>query len=265
MARYREIADDLRARIKSGQYPPGTRLPGYRDLLPMYGAGRDTVRRALGLLEQDGLIEGSQRRGIVVRHAGDRRRIRRGTAIMRDPRRGYVFPAAAAPDEPWKSHGTPRRSMDLIPEDLAQLLGVEPGSEVLRRRRVMSPADHDIPWDITDTWVHPAIVAEIPQVAEIDTGPGGVLDRIEEHGHGPLSWEERTRARMPSRDEARLLHMPRTGLPVLELVRIGRSARTGDPVEVTAVVIPGDRVEVWTTLTRHEAAQWPVSPVTPDV
>ncbi|MEU6041866.1 GntR family transcriptional regulator [Actinomadura sp. NPDC047616] len=262
--RYEDIAADLRRRIESGEYPPGTRLPGYRELTEMLGVSKDVIRRAMSTLEAEGIIEIQHRRGITVRSQGERRR-RRGAEIMRDPRRGYIFPAATAPDEPWKAHGTPKRSMEPIPEDLAALLGVPAGTEVLRRRRVMSPAEDDTPFDITDTWIAPHAVADAPQVGEVSTGPGGYLDRLEEAGHGPISWDERTRARMPTSEEARLLRMPRTGMPVLELVRIGRSARTGDPLEVTAVVIPADRVEVWSSLTRHETAAWPVAPVTPAV
>lgn len=262
--RHQQIATDLRDQIERGDYRPGDQLPSYQELTRTYRTSRDVVRKALALLEAEGLVEIARKAGITVRSPGERRRIR-GTAIMRDPRRGYVFPAAATPDEPWKSHGTPKRSMEPIPEDLAHLLEVEPGTGVLRRRRVMSPTTDDVPFDITDSWIHPDVVEEVPAVAETSTGPGGYLDRIEEAGHGPLTWKERTRARMPTSEEARLLRMPRTGMPVVELVRVGRSARTGDPVEVTCVVIPADKVELWSDLTRHETAQWPVSPVTPDV
>lgn len=262
VARYQEVAADLRRRILSGEYPPGSRLPGYRELLPRLGVGRGTLRRAIADLEIEGLIEVSPKRGITVRSRSDRRRITRRTAVMRDPARGYVFPAAARPDEPWGAHGQPRRSWEPAPADIAELLGVESGVEVLRRRRVMSPVGEP-PFDIVDTWIHPVAVAEVPQVGEVNTGPGGYLDRLEEAGHGPLSWDEYTRTRMPTPEEARLLGMPRTGMPVLVLTRVARSARTGVPVEATAAIIPADRVEVVTALTRDESAHWPVDPVRP--
>jgi GntR family transcriptional regulator len=261
-ARYQEIASDLRERIDSGEYEAGAKLPGYRELQQRYGVGSDVIRRAVGLLERDGLVEIVRKAGITVRPQRARRRIPRGTLIMRDAARGYVFPAAKHPHEPWKSHGRPRRSYEAIPDDLASLLRVPAGSQVLRRRRVMGPSADDEPFDITDTWIHPTAVDEVPTVADASTGPGGYLDRLEEAGHGPIKWTERTRARMPTPEEARLLHMPKSGVPVLELVRIGHSARTSEPIEVTAVIIPADRGETWTTLGRAESAQWPVTPVT---
>ena len=58
---------------------------------------------------------------------------------------------------------------------------------------------------------------------------------------------------MPSKEEADLLRIPMT-LPVLEVVRVGPSARDGLPIEVTMYVIPSDRVETVQVLERDEAA-----------
>jgi len=46
-------------------------------------------------------------------------------------------------------------------------------------------------------------------------------------------------------------------LPVMEIVRVGRSALDGEPVEVTEYVIPSDRVEMVQVLQRDESAAWP--------
>ena len=46
-------------------------------------------------------------------------------------------------------------------------------------------------------------------------------------------------------------------MPVMEIVRVGRSALDGDPVEVTEYVIPSDRVETVHELHRDESAAWP--------
>lgn len=173
-----------------------------------------------------------------------------------------MFPAAASPTEPWEAHGTPLRSWEPIPASVADHLGIAPGVKVLRRRRVTSPAGEP-PFQLVDTWISPATVKDAPQVADADTGPGGYLDRIEEAGHGPISWTEYTITRMPTTEEARLLRMPSSGMPVLEMTRVGRSARTNDPVEATVIVIPADRVVLVATLERAKSAQWPVQPVSP--
>ncbi|GAB2837556.1 hypothetical protein GCM10022221_41180 [Actinocorallia aurea] len=61
---------------------------------------------------------------------------------------------------------------------------------------------------------------------------------------------------MPVKEEADLLQIP-TRIPVLEILRIGYSARTERPVEVTVVRIPGDRVEIISRLQCDESAAWP--------
>jgi GntR family transcriptional regulator len=107
-----------------------------------------------------------------------------------------------------------------------------------------------------DSWIHPDGVADAPRAAQPDTGPGGYLDRLEEAGHGPISWTERVRARTPLPDEADLLQIAIRAI-VMELARTGMSAKTKAPVEVTICLIPADRVEIITPLERDRSAQWP--------
>lgn len=261
MTRYEEVAADLRRRIESGEYPPGSTLPEYRALMGEFDASQATIRAALEVLQAEGIVRAVKRLGIVVRTPGERRRIQRGTQVIRDPKRGYIFPAAAGPGEPWEAHGQPRRMLAPIPADVAVHLGVEADAEVMRRRRVTSPAGEP-PFQIVDAWIHPDVLEEAPQAGEIHTGPGGYLDRIEEAGHGPLSWDEITRTRMPSKEEAKLLEIS-PSMPVLEMTTVGISARTGEPVEVSVRVIPADRAEIVSKLQRAASARWPVQPATP--
>jgi len=51
------LADELRARIRSAQWPEGLALPTERELSAQTGLSRTTVREALRMLEVDGLIE----------------------------------------------------------------------------------------------------------------------------------------------------------------------------------------------------------------
>ncbi len=260
MARYEEVAADLRQRIDGGEWGPGDTLPTTAELMEQYGNSKETVRQAVDVLAREGLVRVIKRKGTVVQDRSvGRRRIPRSTSVMRDPRRGYIFPAASRPDEPWEVHGQPKRMFAPIPADVAERLDVEPGSEVMRRRRVTSPAGEP-PFQIADAWIHPDVLAEAPQAGEISTGPGGYLDRIEEAGHGPLEWEESTRVRMPTKEEASLLQIP-TELPVWETTTVGVSARTGRAVEASVRVIPGDRAEFVSKLERQPSARWPVEPV----
>jgi DNA-binding GntR family transcriptional regulator len=70
MARYREIADDLRTRIAGGEFAPGGRLPSIQALMEHYEVpGLNTIRQAQQLLVDDGLVETRQGVGAFVLRA----------------------------------------------------------------------------------------------------------------------------------------------------------------------------------------------------
>jgi len=255
---YKELADLVRSKIEDGSIRPGQILKA-ENLAGEYGISRQTAQRALAVIAGEGLVRTTRGTGAVVQAKRPRRRVSRGQMVTRNPRYGYVFPATQDPLEPWQTHGQPYRSFEPAPHRVTEAFGIESGAEVLRRRRVTSP-EGEPPFQIADTWISPAAVADAPQVAEPSTGPGGYLDRLEEVGHGPISWRETMRVRMPDQEEARLLEIS-TGLPVLEVSMVGRSGRDDRPVEVTIKVIPSDRVELVMDLVRAESAEWPVQPV----
>jgi GntR family transcriptional regulator len=63
---YRQIVDQVAALIHSGQLPPDTRLPSFRDLAPRLLVSLITVRRAYADLEAAGLIVRQQGQGTFV-------------------------------------------------------------------------------------------------------------------------------------------------------------------------------------------------------
>lgn len=64
---YRRILGDIEARILSGQWPPGHRIPYEHELTVEYGCSRMTVNKALTQLARSGLIERRRRSGSFVR------------------------------------------------------------------------------------------------------------------------------------------------------------------------------------------------------
>ena len=65
--RYQQVADDLRAKISSGQYPAGDRLPTKPALMKHYGIALGTLDRAIEELRKAGLVETRQGSGMYVR------------------------------------------------------------------------------------------------------------------------------------------------------------------------------------------------------
>lgn len=68
MARYHEIADDLRARIARGEWAVGQKLPGITALQDHYEVEKSlgTIRRAQQLLVADGMLRTEQGVGAFV-------------------------------------------------------------------------------------------------------------------------------------------------------------------------------------------------------
>lgn len=259
-SRYLDIAAKIRSRIVANEWEPGARLPRLDDFAAEYGANRDTIGRAIGALEAEGYVWAVQGRGIIVRHGTIRPRRPRGNLVKRNATGlGYSFPSASS-QEVWKHHIAPVAAIEPLGDPrIAKLLGVAPGTEVLRRFRVTGP-EGEPPFQINISWIHPR-VADIPGVAAQASGPGDWLYRVEKAGHWPISWMEIHRARMPSKEEASLLEIS-TNLPVLEIVRVGTSGGDGKPVEVTEYVVASDRVETIQVLHRDDSAQlpWPEVP-----
>jgi DNA-binding transcriptional regulator YhcF (GntR family) len=107
-----QLAWALRTRIGEGDFAPGQRLPGMRDLAEAIGVNLNTVRSVYQRLEQEGLIESQQGSGTFVAPSGPQgsaagtiaataARTARETGV--DPREVaaalYVAPETAAPAE----------------------------------------------------------------------------------------------------------------------------------------------------------------------
>src|SRR5690606_10499097 len=64
------IADQIAAKIRQGDYPPGSWLPSDRDLSEEHEANRSTIRNAIKLLVNEGLVIHVPRQGVRVAEPG---------------------------------------------------------------------------------------------------------------------------------------------------------------------------------------------------
>ena len=63
---YLQLADILRERIADGTYAPGEKIPPLLDLQAEFGLSSMTVRRAVGVLVDEGLLVRVPGRGTFV-------------------------------------------------------------------------------------------------------------------------------------------------------------------------------------------------------
>lgn len=242
------IAADLRAAIKRGDYGPGERLPTRAELCSQYGVSAQTAARAGDLLKSEGLVTGRAGSGLYVRDQPVRSRISRDRLVYRDEI-GYFFDRAA---QGWRAIQTPTVSRRRAPTDVTRLLTLDAGTEVIARDRVLGDPATGQAFQLATSYLPPDVVAELPVLAERDTGPGGIYDRLEE-ARGALTWQEAVSSCAPSRAEMTLLRLP-PGVPLLRIVRTA-SDPTGKVVEVNDTRMSAELFEIAYNIARHSSAR----------
>jgi GntR family transcriptional regulator len=124
-SRYGALAAALRQRIVAGEWPPGHALPAETTLAAEHGVALGTLRRALDVLVEQGLIERQHGRGTFVRSALS------GALMLRFFRfgegRGSV-PASRIVS----------RQVAPAPAEAARRLGLGRGEDALRLQRLRS-------------------------------------------------------------------------------------------------------------------------------
>src|SRR5690606_38196530 len=68
---YQRVYAQLKEQIQQGEFPVGSRLPPERLLATRLGVSRNTLRQALRLLREEGLVEPAQGSGVYVRGQGE--------------------------------------------------------------------------------------------------------------------------------------------------------------------------------------------------
>ena len=125
--KYAQVIEELRRRIESGEYPPGSLLPSEHQLTEEFQIARPTVVRALRVLRQDGWIETQQGKGSFVRG-------RPALAGLESARHGQ---AELDRDETREAGEPVETAMVKPPARIAALLDVSPDEAMLCRRRLV--------------------------------------------------------------------------------------------------------------------------------
>ncbi|MFJ4880887.1 GntR family transcriptional regulator [Streptomyces sp. NPDC088745] len=269
MARYEDIARDLRERITAGELRPGEALPLMRDIAAAAGVSDITVRKAYGVLTREGLIESRGRAGTFVREHPDRVRLLvRRRQIERDHLGYYSGPEVQHwRAVPWPDGEATRKATAPLPADVSDTLGEPAGTELTVRRRIVGDPEIETHRQLADSWIASWVAEELPQLTG-DTGPGGMYDRLEEWAGKPLDWREEVGGRMPTPTEAEQLKMPETGVPLLRVLRVTFFPEDADGperiVEVQDIRMSAGVFVVGYPLPRAPSAWWPIQPATSD-
>jgi GntR family transcriptional regulator len=64
---YKQLANLLRGQIERGELQPNRPIPAESRLMQIHEVGRDTVRKAIAILREEGLVIAIQGRGTFVK------------------------------------------------------------------------------------------------------------------------------------------------------------------------------------------------------
>jgi GntR family transcriptional regulator len=238
--RYQQIAAQIRAAIERGDYEPGAALDSENTLAARYQVDKRTVNSAMRILRAEGLVRVERGRGAIVRElpiltrdAATRFRIRAEAGA----RGAYEAELARAGLESVVDQ--PDVAPAAVPDDIGQVLGLEPGAQALTRARRMyarKPGNPETyPVQLATSWI-PADLAEGTPIEQMDTGPGGTYSRLADLGHAPAEFTETITLRLPDDAERDFLKMDAEQRVYL-IRRVAREA-AGRAVEVTDTVMP---------------------------
>lgn len=231
---FRQIADQLRSAISTGQLREGDQLPSEARLMEHYGVARMTVRNALQLLEAEGLTHAEHGRGVYVRRHPPVHRLASDRFARRHRKEGKAAFLAEA------EQAGVQATVDMIqveentpPPEIRERLK-HSGPVIVRSRRY---SRNGTPVETATSYV-PAEIAHGTPIADANPGPGGIYARLEELGHTLERFTEEVSARMPTEAEMRTLSMA-PGVPVFRLIRTAFD-NGGRAVEVCDTIISAE-------------------------
>lgn len=200
LPKYLQIAGYIRDQIVRGDLNPGDEVPSEREIAATWSVARPTAARALEALRVQGLVESRRGSGTYVREAWAAPRARERYERARDL--GTMY--------------SPGESVEFLatglvpgPEHVIEALQLSPGSEVVRRARLMRAGDNK-PIELSTSWFAPELAEQAPRLLEPERLRGGTAKYLTEITGREASYaRDRVAARLATAEERRLLELSR--------------------------------------------------------
>lgn len=231
--KYQRIADELRHRIRAGDYAAGDRMPAETDLTDQFKVSLPTVRQALSVLRAEGLIESRHGIGTFVKenrrlHRRSRHRYGRARSdkqLLTSHLRHEIISAGPEP--------TPAHIGEVMPE---------PPEQMIVRRRVLSDPDSGRVEEIGASYV-PTEIAGGTFLEQPWVVPKALFLCVEDLSGKTYAYaRDRWIARMPSADEADTLGLA-AGASIVHVIHTAE-AEDGTILEISESVWPAERVMI---------------------
>jgi GntR family transcriptional regulator len=230
--RYAQLADALRADIRSGALPPGATMPTEAQLGQRFGVSRFTVREALLRLQTEGLIHRRRGSGTVIASA---------TPVLRQslPDMRAVLQYAAASRFEIRPVGEVALS-----RRAAGCLGRAAGERWILVEGVRLLGEPGAPLAVTDAYLHPRFAPFLGQLRSGHEALFHQLGRLAGLAIGRITQEIRACAATAA--QAAQLRIP-VRTPCLRIVRHYYDSG-GELAEMSCSVHPGERFSYTMTI-----------------
>lgn len=236
---YRQIAEDLRGKIESGELAQGSKLSTEIELMDQYEASRNTVRDAIKLLTTRGLVEPRPGQGTFVVEKINPF----VSTLTSDARSGdeSIFIAEVEGGGRRANLSRPRLEIQQATPVIADALRLEVGADVVSRHQ--QRLIDDIPWSLQTSFYPMSFVERgatkllLPSSIE-----GGAVSYLAETlDVTQVGYRDSIAVRPPDENEINFFRLPADGrVQVFEIFRTG-FARDGTRIRLTVTVYPADR------------------------
>lgn len=234
---YQQVADTIRSRIAAGAYPVDECLPASAELEASFGVSNITIRKALAVLRDEGLI--ATRRGV-------------GTVVLAgEPARVDIhFSGSLGEWLEWASGKTQAVTQKVLgvdedrgPPEVRDKLDLGPDEMMWRLRRLRSRRGEPISYHLT--------YGSIELGATVDArdleGSGSFIELLQKHRPGDIARIEQTvEARVADMDLARILKIE-FGAPIF-FMEHAYLAAAGGALAITHMFMRADRYRYSTSV-----------------
>jgi GntR family transcriptional regulator len=239
---YKQIAEDLRKKIETGELAPGGQLPTELDLRESYSASRNTIRDAIKRLISSGYVETRPGQGTFVLRNIDPF----VTTLSQDKDSGLGGGEGASYlSEVSKQHRTPeigpvRVEMQLARSEIAARLRVPADTQLVSRHQ--ERFIDGTPWSLQTSFYLMELVTSgratrLLLAEDISEGTATYLEGAT--GRKQVGYRDWITARTPDENEQKFFGLPHDST-VFEIFRTAFD-QSGVPTRVTVTVFPADR------------------------
>ncbi len=238
---YRQIADDLRGKIDSGELAPGAQLPTEDELMETHRASRNTVRGAINQLAIRGQVVTLHGKGTFVAEQVNPI----VTTLTTDPEtgsgggEGVVYIAEVARSGRTATTSGTRVELQKATKQVADSLNIPVGSDVISRHEQRFVDGR--PWSLQTSFYPRALADRAPRLEDPGDIDEGTVAYLRECGIEQAGYRDALEVRSPNPVETRFFDLPADGR--IQVIEIFRDAfdQNQNRVRVTVTVYRADR------------------------